>query len=159
MAKMPSTARRPRAGTSAVSVGFGPDGRRLRRKVSGKIKQEVISLCAGQVSATLDLSGRLGSAIFHRGLERGVVALVLVGVGFGEVGDRLVELCGAAEVGGQGDAVAGAGVRPGQGPPAQAGGDPPSRSTQHRAMRKPRLAVLPGQLAAAKPLMLFLDDI
>ncbi len=25
----------------AVSVGFGPDGRRLRRKVSGKTKQEV----------------------------------------------------------------------------------------------------------------------
>jgi hypothetical protein len=40
---------------------------------------------------------------------------VLAGVGFGEVGDRLVELAGAAEVGGQGDAVAGAGVLPGQG--------------------------------------------
>jgi len=25
----------------AVSVGFGPDGKRLRRKVSGKTKQEV----------------------------------------------------------------------------------------------------------------------
>jgi hypothetical protein len=77
-----------------------------------------ISLYTGQISATLDLGGRLGSAVFHRGLERGIVALVLVGVGFGEGGDRLVEPSGAAEIGGQGDAVAGPGVRAGQGPPA-----------------------------------------
>jgi len=38
-----------------------------------------------------DFGGRLGSAVFDGGLERGVVAFVLVGVGFGEVGDRLVE--------------------------------------------------------------------
>jgi len=38
-----------------------------------------------------DFGGRLGSAVFDGGLERGVVAFVLVGVGFGEVGDRLVK--------------------------------------------------------------------
>jgi hypothetical protein len=59
-----------------------------------------ISLYTSQISATLDLGGRLGSAVFHRGLERGIVALVLVGVGFGEGGDRLVEPSGAAEKGG-----------------------------------------------------------
>jgi hypothetical protein len=42
-----------------------------------------------------------------------VVAFVLVGVDFGEVGDRVVELGGTAEIGGQGDPVAGAGVPPG----------------------------------------------
>ena len=46
---------------------------------------------AGAADA-LDLGGRFGSAVFDGGLERGVVAFVLVGVGFGEVGDRLVEL-------------------------------------------------------------------
>ena len=30
-----------RRGAKAVSVGFGQDGKRLRRKVSGKTKQEV----------------------------------------------------------------------------------------------------------------------
>jgi hypothetical protein len=57
----------------------------------------------------LDLGGGFGFAVFDGGLERGVVAFVLVGVGFGEVGDGLVEFAGAAEVGGEGDAVAGAG--------------------------------------------------
>jgi hypothetical protein len=41
-----------------------------------------------------------------------VVALVLVGVALGEVGDRLVERVAAAEVSGDGDRVAGPGVRP-----------------------------------------------
>ena len=42
MARMPSTSRRTRTGTSARSrLGFGPDGKRLRRKVSGRTKQEV----------------------------------------------------------------------------------------------------------------------
>ena len=27
---------------SAVSLGYGPDGKRIRRKVSGKTKQEVL---------------------------------------------------------------------------------------------------------------------
>ena len=40
----------------------------------------------------LDLGGDFGSALLNGGLERGVVAFVLVGVGFGEVGDGLVEL-------------------------------------------------------------------
>src|SRR5215469_7401401 len=71
--------------------------------------------------AVSDVGGRLGPALFESGLERGVVALVLVGVFLGEIGDRLVEFVGAAEVGGQGDAVAGAGVGPGQAPPAQPG--------------------------------------
>ena len=53
----------------------------------------------------LDLGSGFGSALLNGGLERGVVAFVLVGVGFGEVGDGLVELIGAAEVGGQRDAV------------------------------------------------------
>jgi len=81
----------------------------------------------GGPGPVLDLGGRLGSAVFHRGLKRGVVAFVLVGVGFGEVGDRLVECAGAAEVGGQRHPVAGAGVRPGQSPSAQAGVDPQAR--------------------------------
>src|SRR5262245_60700530 len=36
-----------------------------------------------------DVAGRLGPAVFDGGLERGVVAVVLVGVFLGEVGDRL----------------------------------------------------------------------
>jgi hypothetical protein len=36
----------------------------------------------------------------------------LAGAGFGELGDGLVEPAGAAEVGGQDDAVTGTGVRP-----------------------------------------------
>ena len=47
-----------------------------------------------------------------------MVTFVLVGVGFGEGGDRVVEVGGAAEVG---DPVAGAGMCPGEGPSAHAG--------------------------------------
>jgi hypothetical protein len=54
----------------------------------------------GGLGPVLDLGGRLGSAFLDGGLERGVVAFVLVGVGFGEVGDRLVKSTRAAEVGG-----------------------------------------------------------
>src|SRR5271169_47851 len=68
-----------------------------------------------------DAGRRLGSAVFHGSLERGVVTIVLVGVLLSEVSGRQVELAGATKVGGQGDAVAGAGVCPGQGPPAQSG--------------------------------------
>jgi len=45
-----------------------------------------------ELVSLLDFCGGLCRAVFHCGLERGVVAFVLVGVGFGEVGDRLVEL-------------------------------------------------------------------
>ena len=45
-----------------------------------------------EIISFLNLGGGFCPAVFHRGLERGVVAFVLVGVGFGEVGDRLVEL-------------------------------------------------------------------
>jgi hypothetical protein len=44
MAKMPSTsyfAADKNRYIGSVSLGFGPDGKRLRRKVSGKTKQEV----------------------------------------------------------------------------------------------------------------------
>ncbi len=37
------------------------------------------------MGAVLDLGGGLGLAVFDGGLEGGVVAFVLVGVGFGEV--------------------------------------------------------------------------
>src|ERR1700759_66633 len=47
------------------------------------------------------------------------VALVLVGVGGGEVRHRLVEHLGGTQVGGDGDPVTGPGVRAGQGLPAQ----------------------------------------
>ena len=48
-----------------------------------------------------------------------MVALVLVGVGVGELGDGLVEHIRAAEVGSDRDPVTGAGVGPGQRPAAQ----------------------------------------
>src|ERR1043165_4535992 len=48
-----------------------------------------------------------------------VVTLVLIGVGDGELRDGAVEDIRAAKVGGDGDAVAGAGVPPGQRPAAQ----------------------------------------
>jgi hypothetical protein len=41
--------------------------------------------------AVSDVGGRLDPAVFDGGLECGVVAVVLVGVFFGEVGDRLVK--------------------------------------------------------------------
>ena len=43
-------------------------------------------------ATSLDVAGGLGFAVFDGGLQRGVVEFVLVGVGFGEVGDGLVEL-------------------------------------------------------------------
>ena len=61
----------------------------------------------------LDFGGGFGVAVHDGGLERGVVELVLVGVGFGEVGDGLVERDRAAEVGGQRNAVTGAEARGG----------------------------------------------
>ncbi len=67
---------------------------------------------ASVLGAVLDFGRGFCLALFYGGLERGVVAFVLVGVGFGKVGDRLVALGGAAEVGGEGDAVTGTGVRP-----------------------------------------------
>src|SRR5271165_1701341 len=83
----------------------------------------------------LDFGGGLSLAVFDRGLERGVVAFVLVGVGFGEVGDGLVELARAAEVGGQGDPVPGAGVRPRQGPPGRRSRGLPRRGGWRRGPR------------------------
>ena len=62
-------------------------------------------------SNTLD---RLEAAGADRVAERLIVLLVLVGVAFREVGDRLVELVLRAEVRGEGDGVAGSGVRPSQ---------------------------------------------
>src|SRR5215203_3183865 len=47
-----------------------------------------------------------------------IIQLVLVGVALGEVGDRLVEPVAAPQIPGNGDGVAGAGVRPGQRPAA-----------------------------------------
>ena len=56
------------------------------------------------------------------GVDQGlVVALVLVGVGGGEVGDGPVEGVAVAQVGGDGDPVAGAGVGAGQGRSADPG--------------------------------------
>ena len=75
--------------------------------------------------------------------ERVVVPLVLVGVGLGELGDGPVEGIAAAEVGRDGDAVAGAGMGPGQGGGAHARVDrhrgratwppPPPRPSSHGA--------------------------
>ena len=65
--------------------------------------------------------GRLGPSGCHGLRERGMVALVLVGVGLREVRDRLVELGRVAQVGRDGHPVPGAGVRPRQGPGAQPG--------------------------------------
>ena len=47
-----------------------------------------------------------------------MVALVLIGVGLGELGDGGGERVAGAEVGGDGDAVPGAGVGPGERPAA-----------------------------------------
>lgn len=47
---------------------------------------------ASRKAGPLDLGAGFGLADSHRGRKRGVVAFVLVGVGFGEFGDRLVEL-------------------------------------------------------------------
>src|SRR5262245_36709344 len=58
------------------------------------------------------------SGVHGRG-EGLVVAFVLVGVAGGELGDGPVEQVALAEVGGDGDPVAPAGVRPGQRRPAE----------------------------------------
>src|SRR5215813_7112224 len=91
-------------------------------------------------NGVLNVAGRLGPAVFDGGLECGVVEFVLVGVFLGEVGDRLVEFVRAAEVGGQGDAVAGAGVGPGEGPPAHLGVDRHARG-DHLLDRRGELPV------------------
>ena len=95
----------PQVGQSAGKMGPAISGGRLPDWMGGP-------------GPVLDVGGCLDPAVFDGGLERGVVAVVLVGVGLGEVGDSLVEFVGAAEVGGQRDAVTGTGVGPGQGPPA-----------------------------------------
>ena len=86
------------------------------------LKRNTTQVVTGQLkTGTLDVGRGLGSAVLDGGLQRGVVALVLVGVFLRKLGDRLVECAEAAEVGGQRDAFAGACVRPGQGLPAQPG--------------------------------------
>src|SRR4051794_1556493 len=58
------------------------------------------------------------------GLDEGVVVpVVLVGVGLGELDERLVEGVAGAEVGGDGDAVAGAGVSTNKRPGTEPGVD------------------------------------
>lgn len=59
---------------------------------------EVRSGCA-EPGAASDLGCGFDRAVFHRGLEGGVVAFVLVGVGLSEVRDPLVGLGGAAKTG------------------------------------------------------------
>src|SRR3954447_2073413 len=62
------------------------------------------------------LAGGAEVALVLLGLDEGVVvALVLVGVGLGELGDGAVERVTRAQVRGDGDAVTGAGVRLGEG--------------------------------------------
>ena len=56
------------------------------------------------------------TAATHRVHERLVVLLVLVGVAFGEVGDRLIEPILLPEVRGERDGITGSGVRAGQCP-------------------------------------------
>jgi hypothetical protein len=68
------------------------------RRAQGRSRLRVAT--AADLGAVLDFSGGSGFAVFDGGLECGVVVFVLVGVGFGEVGDGLVEFGGAAEVGG-----------------------------------------------------------
>src|SRR5690348_13186994 len=70
-----------------------------------------------------DVGPRLDAPARDRLGQRSVVALVLVGVGLREVGQRPVQPRALAEVGRDRDRVPGAGVRLGQGPPAQAGVD------------------------------------
>ena len=71
-------------------------------------------------------------------------AFVLAGVGGGESGDGLVEDAGAAEVGGDGDPVGGAGVRPGRCPAAQFPVDP--HAARHQGLDVDRVFPVP-QLA------------
>ena len=71
------------------------------------------------------LDARFGrqDAGFYGAEEGAVVPVVLVGVGDGEIADGPVERRPSAQVGGDGDAVARAGVGPGQGPAADAAVD------------------------------------
>jgi hypothetical protein len=118
------TTSRPCSDTAAATFPCGQAGRLTHAGV--------------KPSASLDLGDGFGLAVLDGGLERGVVAFVLVGVGFGEADDRPVELARAAEVGSQGYAVAGE-----LGPsPAPAGrGDIPWRGTTERTGRYPGGAV------------------
>src|SRR5689334_15771363 len=82
------------------------------------------TLCQRQPEQQVTLCGSdaglgLGAAGCDRVHEGGVVTFGLFGVAGRETGHSLVELVRAAEVGGDREAVAGAGVGPGQGPRAQ----------------------------------------
>ena len=67
----------------------------------------------------LEPGSRSDPARLDRSLESVVVAFVLVGVGLGKVGDCPVEGVRLAEVGGDRDPVAGAGMRAGECPAAR----------------------------------------
>ena len=82
-----------------------------RRSLPGRRRHVALSSASLGVSEPgLCLDFALGDSF----LQRLVVAFVLVGVGLGEVRDRLVEGVGVAEVGGDRDPVAGAGVARGR---------------------------------------------
>ena len=66
----------------------------------------------------------LDSAVGYGFDEGVVVALVLVGVAGGEVGNGVIDGVVGAEVFGDGDGVAGSGVGAGKGPAAHAGVEP-----------------------------------
>ena len=91
------------------------------------------------------------------GLDEGVVvAFVLVGVGLGELDEGPVEDVAGAEVGGDGDPVAGAGVGPGQRVAAQSARRRPSSgasmvSTSRGALPVPELADVEVALDAVEP--------
>ena len=106
----------PRSPDSADLLGAGQGASRWR--LASSTRPAVKSSAAGGGGSEARLG--VGAPVGDGSGERGVVAFVLVGVGFGEIGDRGVEFVGLAEVGGEGDAVTGAGVRAGQGPAAQA---------------------------------------
>src|ERR1035441_10588521 len=83
-------------------------------------------------------------------LEGFVVALLLFGVGLGELGNGLVEGGPGPEVRGDGDAVAGSGVAPGQrlgtrtGVPDQAGRDRPLDGERALPVAQLPEVVVPG---------------
>ena len=87
--------------------------------------------------------------------EPGMVPLVLDGVAAGELADRRRELGALAEVAGDGQWVAGAGVRPGQRLPAcggeldQARGDQLGARNNLHVTELPHVVVLPVQRAPA----------
>src|SRR4051812_11125631 len=84
------------------------------------------------------------AAVLFRLNQRVVVALVLVGVGLGELGDGAVEGVVGAEVGGDGDAIAGAGMGAGERGGAHVGVDRHrgrrQRLDQRRTLPVPELA-------------------